>query len=100
MRSIAMSGANRNRLSPISAFTLAKSETSDLACPSREGGIRFAQSNKHPPPHPSPMSTSDVSDLDQLSMAELGNTRVRLGEGGDCGSHRVKNHRPSIAVGR
>src|ERR1051326_2445031 len=48
---------------------------------SREGGERSAESNKPPPPHPSPMSTSDVSDLDQLSMAELGNTRVRLGGG-------------------
>src|ERR1700687_3244955 len=65
----------------------------------REGGIDI-RGFKHPPPHPSPTSTSDVSDLDKLSMAELGNTRVRLGEGGDCGSHRVKNHRPSIAAGR
>ena len=38
-----------------------------------------------PPPHPSPASKSDVSDLDQSSRAELGNTRVRLGEGGGCG---------------
>jgi tRNA pseudouridine32 synthase / 23S rRNA pseudouridine746 synthase len=29
--------------------------------------------------HPSPASKSDVSDLDQPSMAKLGNTRVRLG---------------------
>jgi hypothetical protein len=45
-----------------------------------------AESNRYPPPHPSPKSTSDVSDLDQSSMAELGNTRVRLGEGAECGS--------------
>jgi tRNA pseudouridine32 synthase/23S rRNA pseudouridine746 synthase len=29
--------------------------------------------------NPAPVSKSDVSDLDQLSMAELGNTRVRRG---------------------
>src|SRR6266852_1862306 len=61
---------------------------------SREGGSGSAESNKHPPPHPSPVSTSDVSDLDQLSTAELGNTRVRLGEGADCGALGVKCDRP------
>src|SRR5438034_4765407 len=40
------------------------------------------------------MSTSDVSDLDRLSTAELGNTRVRLGEGADCGALGVKCDRP------
>ena len=52
---------------------------------SREGGIRFAESNKDPPPHPSPTSKSDVSDLDRSLSAELGNTRVRWGEGADWG---------------
>src|SRR5712691_2025640 len=61
---------------------------------SREGGRRPAQSNKYPPPHPSPSSKSDVSDLDQSSMAELGNTRVRLGEGGNWGWRRVRCARP------
>src|SRR5438128_12535543 len=88
------SRAIRNRRLSISAFILAKSETSDLARASREGGSGSAESNKHPPPHPSPVSTSDVSDLDQLSTAELGNTRVRLGEGADCGALGVKCDRP------
>src|SRR2546423_4490958 len=84
-----VSRAIRIRQLPISAFIFAKSEASDLACARREGGISSAESNRHPPPHLSPMSTSDVSDLDQLSMTELENTRVRLGEGGECGSLRV-----------
>ena len=52
---------------------------------SREGGIRFAESDNDPPPHPSPTSKSDVSDLDRSLSAELGNTRVRWGEGADWG---------------
>jgi len=66
----------------------------------REGGRGRAESSDHPSPHPSPMSTSDVSDLDQLSVAELGNTRVRLGEGADCGSGFAKLPGPSNLLDR
>src|ERR1051326_1275884 len=59
------------------------------------GGGRSAESNKYPSPHPSPMSTSDFSDLDKLSMAELGNTRVRLGEGAQCGLVGAKCEPPA-----
>jgi hypothetical protein len=48
-----------------------------------------------PSPHPSPPSKSDVSDLDQLCMAELGNTRVRRGEGVACGSLVAKCNSPA-----
>jgi hypothetical protein len=56
---------------------------------SREGG-GGACGGMYPPPHPSPSSTSDVSDLDQSLVAELGNTRVRLGEGGGRGTRSAK----------
>jgi len=69
-------------------------EVGSRACASREGGISPAESDKYPPPPPSPTSTSDVSDLDQSSTAELGNTRVRLGEGAVCGSLSVRSHNP------
>src|SRR6266545_2150869 len=68
-----MSRASRNRQLPISVFTLAMSETSDLACASRDEGIRSAESNKHPSPHPSP-------------------TR---GEGAGCGSLRARCDHPA-----
>ncbi len=70
------SRAIRNRRLSISAFILAKSETSDLARASREGGIRSAESNKHPPPHPSP-------------------TR---GEGAECGLLRAICGSPGVSA--
>jgi hypothetical protein len=54
------SRAIRDRQLPISVFTLAKWETSDLACASREGG-RGDRSVKHPPPHPSPTRGEGVA---------------------------------------
>jgi pyruvate dehydrogenase E2 component (dihydrolipoamide acetyltransferase) len=37
--------------------------------------------SERPSPQPSPQSKSDISDFDQSKMSELGNTRVRMGEG-------------------
>src|SRR5260370_10984015 len=58
-------------------------------CAMREGADAVAITTI-PPPHPSPVSKSDVSDLDKSCLsAELGNTRVRPGEGGACGKAGV-----------
>ncbi len=50
----------------------------------REGGafLSNACDSRNPPPHPSPMAKSDVSDLAHSRVTERENTRVQLGEGG------------------
>ena len=72
----------------------AKSDVSDLAKVNVEiGNCRFRVTREAT----SPTSKSDVSDLDQSSITELGNTRVRAGEvsgasGQVCGTNGAAAH--------
>jgi hypothetical protein len=53
------------QLAPVTSLLVG--EVASRAQPARrEGGVGSAESNKHPPPHPSPTSKSDVSDLDPM----------------------------------
>src|ERR1700694_3470020 len=97
MRSIAMSRATRNRQSPISAFTLAKSETSDLARASREGvpGPRN-QTTPLPIPPPGPLRMFPIWTNDQWPNS--GTPEFGWGEGAERGSVGNEYDRPALAA--
>jgi ribonucleoside-diphosphate reductase alpha chain len=86
-------GLTRSRTDKLGVIT-GGAGTGGLSSPSPlggEGGARSAPGGAHSvgdarASAPSPQPKSDVSDFGQHSNAELGNTRVRLGEGRGGGS--------------